>query len=137
MTTEQFAEWVKDHCKYTGANADTAALLVANRNVICGRWSATYAEMCECSQRLIESGRSPKFANEQMNALHSELVRLRGERYAAVKSERRESSYVAGCDCPACNGGEILPAYARAMERYQAQIRELAQQMTPPTRRGK
>lgn len=135
MTTEQFVEWVSDHCKYTGGNADTADLLVANRGIICSKWGATYAEMCECSQRLIESGRSPKFPNEQMNALHAQLVSLRSERLTAVRNERRSIEIVSGCDCPACNGGVMTEKYANAMTRFKLMLKDLADGMAPPRRR--
>lgn len=128
MTRELFEQWVNIHITATGAEpVRLAELLWANRDTIIERWHAEYAELCECSERLIERRRVPEFANEHTNAIHRELTALREEqaRKKRVDSFRAvHGGHVQGCDCPHCNGGEILPSYEAAMDRFRNRERQ-------------
>lgn len=121
MNEREYAEWMALHISATGADPPRLSeLLAANREIVCECWNASYAEMCECSDRLVEFGRVPQWPDKHTNALKLELDVIRAEpkRLESMRSAReRYGGHVAGCDCPYCNGGEILPAYAEARER--------------------
>ena len=123
MSPEDFKEWVRLHCKHTGGDAATAGILVANIGTINERWNATYAEMCECTQRLIQNGRVPQFPSEHPNALYRELRAMRAEEFRE-ESTRRAILPDGKCDCPRCNGGEILPSYQNALDRLAAYLKK-------------
>lgn len=128
MNTREFGEWVTQHVRATGGDAARLPeLLWANREVIVDRLGATFGELCECTQRLFESGRVPQFPSEHPNALVKELKALRAEA-AREESTRRNvipaGHAMRGCDCPACNGGEILPSYDQAAKRLTAYVRK-------------
>lgn len=130
MTDAIFGQWVEAHIAATGAEpVRLTELLWANRGAILDHWHATYAELSECTQRLFENGRVPKFPNEHPNALHAELKALRAERERSAKAETFPRRYYAPghveqCDCPNCNGGELLPSYAAALDRLHDYIRQ-------------
>lgn len=127
MTNEVFGDWVKAHVIATGADPERVTeLLWANRDTIVGKWEATYAELCECSQRLIEQGKVPEYPAGHTNAIKVELDALRRETKRPVRDQAfleryRAVGHVPGCDCPDCNGGEVLPSYDQAkklLEKY-------------------
>jgi hypothetical protein len=82
MSDEEFDGWVGYHCELTAANPEAAASLLATRTVFITDWSATYAELSECTVRLLRFLRVPKFANEHAEAVARELMTLRAERNA-------------------------------------------------------
>lgn len=72
-----FLSWVQNHLIATGGGEDAGETIISNRRVVDGYWKATEAEMYECTSRIIRNGRTPKFANEHMDRLGSELRELR------------------------------------------------------------
>lgn len=127
MNESEYAEWMALHISATGADPPRLSeILAANRAIVCVSWNASYAEMCECSDRLVEFGRVPQWPDKHTNALRLELDAIRAEpkRVEAIRTVREMyGGHVAGCDCPYCNGGEILPAYAAARERLHAAVK--------------
>lgn len=122
MTPQEYDDWIKAHIKATGF-VDAARLtemLDANFKIVNEKWNATYAELCEATDSLIEKGRIPNFPVEHMPAILGEIkaIRIEVERVAKTKAQRQAyTTPDPRCDCPACNGGEIKPAYAAAMQR--------------------
>ena len=128
MNDKDFAAWVSAHIAATGAEvARTTEVLWANREGIVSRWRASYAEMCECTQRLFEGGHVPQFPSEHPNALYRELRAMRAEKFRESETRRNSDPMtgpVRGCDCPSCNGGEIKPSYEQAMNRLALYLKE-------------
>ena len=128
MTDQAFGDWVNAHVTATGGDpARLTELLWANREVIVTRLAATHAELCECSQRLIEGARVPQFPSEHPNAIVRELRAYRAEQARQHSTERNVvpmGQRVKGCDCPDCNGGEILPSYQAATDRLRVYLKE-------------
>ena len=119
MTNEQFTDWVRLHCQCTGAGADTAQILMANCEIILERWHATYAELCECTQRLFQDGRVPKFPADHPNALARELRIYRTERARETESAGLIAAgrTLKGCDCPRCLPPNGSPKWQAAKAR--------------------
>lgn len=130
MTHEDFALWVDAHVKATGAEARLSDLLWANRHIIDDRWHATYAEMCECTQRLIEKSLVPQFPAEHTNALHRELKQLRAENERREKSKKFQETYATpaverleGCEFRGvCCGGKNHPQCQEVQRRWDAMM---------------
>lgn len=128
MTHEDFALWVDAHVKATGGEARLSDLLWANRHIVDERWHATYAEMCECTQRLIEKCLVPQFAAEHTNALHRELRAIRAESERREKSKKFQETYAApvverldGCEFRGvCCGGKDYPRCQETQKRWDA-----------------
>lgn len=92
-----FVSWIGSYIATTGADTNTATLLMSNRNVIVDHWRATLAELQECTTRLVVGMRVPKFPNEHTDAIGRELIRLRAERKARAQA-------APPADCRLCNG---------------------------------
>lgn len=128
MTDQAYGEWVNAHVTATGGEpVRLTELLWANREVIVTRLTATYPELCECTQRLIEGARVPQFPSEHPNAIVKELRAYRAE-LARHESTNRNvvpaGHRLKGCDCPDCNGGEVLPSYQRATDKLRVYLKE-------------
>lgn len=128
MSDRDFGEWVGAHITTTGAEpVRLTELLWANKGTILGRWDATYEELCECTQRLIEGRKVPEFPNGHTNAIGVELFALRAER-----ARRRQTEYnvtpldepIKGCDCPRCYRPDGSPKYRATLARLKAYIAE-------------
>lgn len=128
-----FADWVGVYCTATGADGRAADMLRANVAIVVEHWKATPAELGEVTNRLISSCRVPKFANEHIDAIGKELVALRTERKAAADHVKQFGPFK-GCDCPACNGGVVLPQYLEAQARLRSILNSFGQR---PPRRGR
>lgn len=105
MKPEDFKAWAKLHCEHTGASAEAGQVLAVNFDLIANRWGATYLELCECTTRMIEAGRTPRFPNEHMNEIEDQLRLYRADRAVADAtrySTNDTAAPVKGCDCPKC-----------------------------------
>ena len=133
MTNDQFQQWVAAHIQATGADSERVSeLLWANSGNINEKWNASYEEMCEASDRLVEFGRVPAFASDHTNALKAELDTIRSDRRRAESQKFQRELYgqhQRGCDCPSCNGGNASPAWESARARLHAAA-------TQPKKRG-
>lgn len=131
MTSAEFGDWIKVHVQATGADpVRLTDLLWANFEIVEGKWHATFAELCECSERLIEAGKVPQFPAEHTNAILKELRWMREERERLRKLEQQREMYAKRdprCDCPACNGGEVKPAWEAAMARLRTMTASIGQ----------
>lgn len=103
MTAMDFEAWVELHCEATAASAEAAVALLANRAIFLNSWQASYAELSECTSRLIAKRRVPKFANEHSDAIGNELHHLRLERTAEARPDHSKAFYVAP-RCDLCHG---------------------------------
>jgi hypothetical protein len=105
MTADWFDNWVQFHQAVTGSrsNPDVAAVLVSNRAVILETWQATEAEMRSASRRLVAYLRTPKWANEHLDALGRELLRMRGEESQAASPPPGDFS-----TCGTCGGAKMV-----------------------------
>jgi hypothetical protein len=110
-----FSGWVKLHVQATGADAVTVRVLLANRLLILDPpWSATQAELGECTARLVRECRTPKFPNEHTDAVGKELARLREERRQALLGPPLAAPGDFAPDCPACGGSGLATIPVRA-----------------------
>src|SRR5688572_4516671 len=104
MSEADFDQWVRAHVTTTGAEPQRLTeLLHANRHIICDKWRADFADLCICTDRLVEGRRVPEFPNEHTNAIGRELVALRAERLRAEQtrySVADTGERIKGCDCP-------------------------------------
>lgn len=98
-----FAEWVQQHLLATAADQRAADALQLAREVLCAGLRATFVELSNCTLRLIEGGRVPKFANEHTNAIVRELSALRAEA-DAVRARPAHRAGDFGAACPWCGG---------------------------------
>lgn len=107
MTDDEFDGWVALHCEATAASAEAAASLLTSRAVFVADWSATAAELGECTRRMLRNLRVPKWANEHAEAVGRELMALRRERDA-----RPQVDFSAGAPepprCPLCGGSGLV-----------------------------
>lgn len=99
MTDREYDSWVNAHIAATGGDpARIAELLHANRKILTADWRATYAELCECSDRLVSAVRVPQFPSEHTNAL---LVELR-----AIRADQQQAKPRYG-KCATCDGSGL------------------------------
>lgn len=108
MTASSYAGWVELHCEATAGSVEAAASLLSDvvRQQFEGM-NATYAELSECTARLIGGLRSPKFANEHTGAVLGELRILRSERSTAGLPDHSDAYYDAP-RCPLCGGDGLV-----------------------------
>lgn len=105
-----FLDWVDVYCTATGADQRAAEALRANASVVVEHWRATIEELGEVATRLVASGRTPKFANEHLDALGRELVALRKERATAERPTPGDFD----SECAACGGSGFAVVPVRA-----------------------
>lgn len=122
MTSDaEYFGWVRLHCLATAANAEASASLVSEvaRRSINGI-DATAGELGECTQRLLDGLRVPKFASEHVEAVLRELRSLRAERATATAPDHSEEYY----DAPRCRlcGGDGLVAVPVARCVWQGRL---------------
>ena len=140
MNDEDYSLWVSAHILATGGREEQLKpFLDANRDAF-ARIGATYAELCECTQRLIERGEIPDWPREHANAVIQELRRYRIERQKTRDRETFPQRYsavghVEKCDCPQCHGGEILPSYEAARNRLSQYVKESASGKKKPRKK--
>lgn len=103
MSGDWFLAWSRWYVEATGADANAAKAVLANREVIVGVWGATDAELRDATLRLVAAGKVPSFANEHTNALFVQLLALRAEANSAAAAQRREAVEAAPA-CPLCGG---------------------------------
>lgn len=123
MSESDFLQWVKAHVTTTGAESvRLTELLMANRHIICNQWNADFADLCICTDRLVDGGRVPEFPNQHTNALHRELIALRSERtrdamtrYSVSETGER----IKGCDCPKCEPPNGSEKYQRVRAKFE------------------
>jgi hypothetical protein len=131
VTHEEFHQWVEGHVKATADDTNAVRLtdlLWANRHIIVDQWQATYAEICECTDQMVEAGRVPKFPNQHTNALDQELKLLRAERKARLKTYGKgnyQFGHPAGCVCPQCHNGTILPEFEQQKAQTESALTQL------------
>lgn len=123
MTEELYSQWIDAHVQAAGRGGlfDTRLrdLLAANKHNF-DKYNATYAELCECSDRIIGDARVPEYLDQHTNAIIRELRFVREDAARAKRVEQQRDLYAKRdprCDCPACNGGEIKPSWEAAMQR--------------------
>lgn len=130
MDERDFDDWAAKHVLATGANAgQLLPVLEANRHTF-ANLNATYEEINECSQMILDSGQIPDWPDKHITALVNNLHSLRAERQkrklagtygGGLYSYKHDD----GCDCPTCNGGEILPSYEAKAGALKAKRKEL------------
>lgn len=130
-----FQDWVDTYCTSTGAGQWTKNALLADESIVLGTWEATPEELGEVATRLIARAQVPDKTSEHIKALGLGLIALRDERKAARNAQQRAVN--PNCDCPACNEGRVLPAYADAKKRLNSMLGSLVAGMVPPKRRGR
>lgn len=108
MSAEEFDAWAKYHCELTAASAEVGVSLVASSAVFTETWGATYAELCECTVRLLRGLRVPKFANEHAEAVARELMALRSEAVAESRPDH-SAAYYESPKCLLCGGSGFVP----------------------------
>lgn len=101
-----YLEWVAMHSGATAAGAEATAALIAAKDAALETWEATEIELWECTNRLLRTMRTPKFANEHVDAVGLELVALRRERTAALSSAAGEVE----TSCATCGGAVFIIA---------------------------
>lgn len=116
MERDWFDGWVTLHCQATGANAEAAASLRANRRAFVDDWHSTPEELGECTHRLISRLRVPKWPNEHAEAVGRELNELRYERAAAGRVPKPDPVLTARigtaprpAECHFCNDTGFVP----------------------------
>ncbi len=108
-----FLGWIETHCRATGSGADVGDVLLANRRIITSEpWYADEGEMWDATNRLVSSGRTPKFANEHMDALYRELREIRAVRQAEAERSysRQWNDPEARPKCDLCDGTTLVVA---------------------------
>lgn len=93
--------WVAMHVEATAGGNEATAALIAAKDVATDIWTATEEELWECTNRLLRTMRTPKFANEHVDAVGLELVALRSDRVKqSHPSPQSDSAFV----CESCRG---------------------------------
>lgn len=115
MNEQDYSLWVSAHILATGANGTHLREVLDANFTTFQAMNATYGDLCEASERAIQAG-NMKWPDEHVTAIVRELKAIREEqRRAKSAGTYGGGSYAlqhpAGCDCPDCNGGEILPSY--------------------------
>ena len=106
-TASWYFSWVGFHRERTAAQPDAVAALLANEETAIETWEATHDELCECTKRLVATRRTPKFANEHVDAVGTELIAMRAERERA--GFMLATQQPAAGECPMrCDGGELI-----------------------------
>lgn len=109
MDEKEYARWIALYIGatgFTGANEDRLnEVLAANRHIF-AELRATFPELCECTDRLVERAEVPQWPSEHTNALLRELKNLRDERTKrAAKGTYGGGNYTlhaSGCPCHDC-----------------------------------
>ncbi len=116
MDASDFELWEAAHILATGANGTKLREVMEANRATFTNLHATYEELNECSQRILDSGEIPDYPDKHIAALMKNLHSLRAER----EKRKGKGTYGGGayslkhpdgCDCPNCNGGEVLPSY--------------------------
>jgi hypothetical protein len=120
MTDQEYQDWMALHIRCTGGNAEQLSeFLAANRWAIIDGWRATFGELCECTDRIVARGALPDWPRDHANVLKIELDALRAERRKGTRTYGGGGysfAHPGGCDCPDCNGGEVLPSYQKKLD---------------------
>jgi hypothetical protein len=127
----QYRDWVSNHIAATGGDAERLSeVLWANLEIVTRKWHASYEELCECSERLIEAGRVPQFPAEHTNAIWKELCRIRDERERANKNRVQRATYAVThgpqCDCIGCAEARGDQAAIATRAKLRALVGEIA-----------
>lgn len=135
MDDELFGRWVSDHIAAAGRGGEMdlriREMLWANRKVLVDHNHATFAELCECSDRLIGGNRIPEYLDQLASAIVRELRYVREDAARLSKTRDQRVTYGRGhggdCPCVGCAEKRGEPAAIATRARLKAMLGQIGE----------